>query len=120
MSKSYDFGVESENRAVKYLVKSGYKILARNYRYLKAEIDIIALKENILVVVEVKARSASIFGNPEDAVSSKKIKLLVLAADHFIQTRELNYNVRFDVITYVVEKQKWTQNHIENAFYSFE
>ena len=120
MSKSYDFGVASENRAVKYLMKSGYKILARNYRYLKAEIDIIALKENILVVVEVKARSASIFGNPEEAVSSKKIKLLVLAADHFIQTRELNCDVRFDVITYVVEKQKWTQNHIENAFYSFE
>ncbi len=100
-------------------MKSGYKILARNYRYLKAEIDIIALKENILVVVEVKARSASIFGNPEDAVSSKKIKLLVLAADHFIQTIELNYEVRFDVITYVVEQQ-WTRNHTENAFYSFE
>jgi len=100
-------------------VKREYKTLARNYSHLKVEIDIIALKENILVVVGVKARSDSIFGNPEDAVSSKKIKLLVLAADHFIQTIELNYEVRFDVITYVVEQQ-WTRNHTENAFYSFE
>tara|TARA_B110000444_G_scaffold254981_1_gene288471 strand:+ start:294 stop:458 length:165 start_codon:yes stop_codon:yes gene_type:complete len=53
-------------------------------------IDIIALNKNILVIVEVQVRSGSVFTNPEDTVSSKKIKLLVLATDHFIQTRELN------------------------------
>ena len=57
---------------------------------MKAEIDIIALNKNILVIVEVQVRSGSVFGNPEDPVSPKKKKLLVMASDHFIQTVELN------------------------------
>lgn len=64
MSKSYDFGQEAEKRAADFLEKKGYEILARNYRFLKAEIDLIAHYQNTLVIVEVKARSSSFFGAP--------------------------------------------------------
>ncbi len=119
MSESYTFGQIAEQRAVTYLKKMGYEILEQNYRYRKAEIDIIAKKDTFIIVVEVKARSSSFFGAPESFVNQKKIQLLVLAIDAYIQKNNLDVEVRFDIISYVVEKGIWTRDHIENAFYSF-
>ena len=62
MSESYTFGQIAEQRAVTYLKKTDYDILEQNYRYRIAEIDIIARKDNFIIVVEVKARSSSYFG----------------------------------------------------------
>jgi putative endonuclease len=72
MSESYTFGQIAEQRVVTYLKKTGYDILEQNYRYRKAEIDIIAGKNNFIIVVEVKARSSSYFGAPESFVNRKK------------------------------------------------
>ena len=72
MSESYTFGQNAEQKASAYLKKKGYTILEQNYRYRKAEIDIIATQDDFIVVVEVKARSSSFFGNPESFVSMKK------------------------------------------------
>jgi len=119
MSKSYDFGQAAENRASQYLQQKGYLILARNYRYLKAEIDLIALENNTLIVVEVKARSSSYFGSPASFIGKKKIRLLVQATDHYMQSKNLSYEVRFDILSFVYEKGKWQVEHLKEAFYPF-
>ncbi len=119
MSESYTFGQIAEQRAATYLKKMGYEILEQNYRYRKAEIDIIAKKDSFIIVVEVKARSSFFFGAPESFVNRKKIQLLVLAIDAYIQKNDLDVEVRFDIISYVVENGIWTREHIENAFYLF-
>ena len=119
MSKAYDFGKKAEDLAAAYLIKSGYTVLERNYRYLKAEVDLIAQKEDLLVAVEVKARSDGFVLAPHEAVTKKKIQLLVSAVDHYIQSRDMDVSVRFDLITYVLEKGIWQRDHIEDAFYPF-
>lgn len=117
MSESYDFGLEAETKAVHYLTTNGYEILDRNFRFGKAEVDIIAKYQGFLVIVEVKARTSSYFGLPESFVTPKKIKLLVRAVDHYIQKNRLDLEVRFDIITYLKVKEKWQRDHIKNAFY---
>lgn len=119
MTKAHDLGKKAEKLAASYLQKSGYVLLAKNYRYLKGEVDLIVQKGDTLVAVEVKARTIGFILAPDQAVSSKKIKLVVAAVDHFVQSRELDVEVRFDLITYVFEADRWEQNHIEDAFYPF-
>ena len=119
MSESYTFGQIAEQRAVTYLKKTGYEIVEQNYRYRKAEIDTIARKDNFIIVVEVTARSSSYYGAPVSFVNRTKIQLLVMAIDAYIQKNDLDVEVRFDIISYLVENGKWTREHIENAFYPF-
>ena len=72
MAKHYDLGMKGEEIAARYLAGKGYKILERNWRHGKDELDIIAANGEFLVVIEVKTRSTSFFGKPEDAVTDKK------------------------------------------------
>lgn len=117
MAEHNDFGKESENLAVEFLEKKGYKILVKNYRYLKAEIDIIAEAENQIVIVEVKARSTDTFLSPEEAVNKKKIRLLISAASHFLEENEIDKEARFDIIAILPNEENQFQiKHIENAF----
>ena len=119
MSKSYDFGLEAESKAVQHLKTNGYEILARNYHFGKAEVDIIAREDNFLVIVEVKARTSAYFGLPESFVTRKKIQLLVRAVDHYIQKNQLDLDVRFDIISYLKIDGAWHCEHIKDAFYPF-
>lgn len=119
MSLSNQLGREGEDLAAQYLLKNGYQILERNYRYRKAEIDIIALKEETLAIVEVKSRTSSYFGSPESFVSQIKIKLLVMATDHYVNKNNLFVSVRFDIISILKEKNVANIQHIEYAFYFF-
>ena len=116
MSISYDFGKEAEDFAVNYLIQNGYKILARNYFFRKAEIDIIAQFENEIVIIEVKSRTSNYVAEPESSVNTKKKKLLILAADDFIQKNNFISEVRFDILALLKTQQSWSVNHIENAF----
>lgn len=116
VSTSYDFGKEAENFAAKYLIQKGYKILAQNYFFRKAEIDIIAQKENEIIIVEVKSRTSNYFTEPEFAVNTKKKRLLVFAADDFIQKNNFNSDVRFDILALLKNNESWSIKHIENAF----
>ena len=99
-----------------FLKKKGYEILARNYRFLKAEIDLIAHYQNTLVVVEVKARSSSFFGAPQSFVGKKKRSLLIEAANHFILSRDLDLEVRFDIVSFVKNNSKWKVEHLKMPF----
>lgn len=119
MNDAYAFGQEAEKRAALFYQKQGYTIVAQNFRYRKAEIDLIVRKDNLLVAVEVKARSSIAFGAPYSFISSKKIKLLVMAMDAYIQKRQLDVEVRFDVLSYTLIRGKWQLEQLKDAFYPF-
>ncbi|MFT3918276.1 YraN family protein [Cloacibacterium sp.] len=121
MADHNDFGKLAEELAESFLVEKNYKILVKNYRYLKAEIDIIAQFENQIVVVEVKARATDAFMLPQEAINKKKIRLIVSAANEFLETNNIELETRFDVISVLPnEKGKLEITHIENAFYAFD
>ena len=85
MAYHNELGKEGEALAVAHLESRGYEILERNFRYDRAEIDIIArLKQGEVVVVEVKTRNSSAFGDPQQFVYKSKIRQLVKAADGYL------------------------------------
>ncbi|MFD2588811.1 YraN family protein [Croceitalea marina] len=119
MGKHNEFGKLGEQKAVDFLTKNGYKIKYRNYRYLKAEVDIIAQKEGILAIIEVKSRSSDFLENIAETVNQKKIKLLVSAADFYVSENNLDGDVRFDIITILKKGKRFELEHLEDAFYYF-
>jgi putative endonuclease len=116
MSDSYNFGKIAEQEAVIYLLNKGYTILAKNYFFQKAEIDIIAEIANQICIIEVKARSYNAIQEPFEAVNSKKIKLLLKAADYYIRENNIDLEVRFDIISIIKNNKNIQIEHIENAF----
>lgn len=119
MAKHYELGKKGEQLAVNFLLERNYNILERNYRFDKAEVDIIANKGDVLAVVEVKTRSTLDFGNPQDFVKPKQIKNLVKAVDEYITENNLDVEVRFDIIAIVKVENGFKIEHLENAFYHF-
>lgn len=121
MADHNDLGKKAEDLAAEYLIKNGYKILVRNFRYRKAEIDIISEKDNLIIITEVKARSTDFFILPQEAVTKGKIKSIVMAANHFMEEFNKNQEVRFDIISVLPdEKGKLTIEHIPDAFEAFD
>lgn len=121
MADHNDFGKIAEDLAADYLQKDGYKILVRNFRFQKAEIDIIAEKNNKIIVVEVKARSTDAFMLPQEAVTRTKIKLIVSAVNHYLEEFNRDNEVRFDIITVLPdEKRKLVIDHIPDAFQAWD
>ena len=108
-----------EQLAVDYLSRNGCTILERNFTYQKAEIDIIAQKDDTILVIEVKTRNSAFFGDPQDFVSQGKIKLLVKAANEYIISNNIQMEVRFDIIAVLKNKNIEQLEHFENAFYHF-
>lgn len=119
MAEHNDLGKFGEEQAVDFLQKNGYEILETNWTFQKAEIDIIAQKENILAIVEVKTRSSIEFGLPQDFVKPKKIQLLVKAVNEYVISNDLDVEVRFDIIAIYKEGKEYKIEHIEEAFYYF-
>lgn len=121
MTDHNELGKQAEDLAADYLIKNGYRILVRNFRYQKAEIDIISEKDNVIIVTEVKARSTDFFILPQEAVTKGKIKLIVTAANHFMEKFNRDQEVRFDIIS-VLPDQKGNLEieHIPDAFQAFD
>lgn len=119
MAQHNETGKYGEDLTVEYLQKKGYTILETNYRFQKAEIDIIAQKDNTLVVVEVKTRSSKDFGLPQEFVKPKQIKQLVKAIDNYIVENDLDYDLRFDIAAILIDQKTPTIDYIEDAFYIF-
>lgn len=121
MADHNELGKKAEDLAAEYLVKNGYTILVRNFRFKKNEIDIIAEKDNKIVVVEVKARSTDFFILPQEAVTKSKIKVIVLAANHFMEEFNKNQEVRFDIISVLPDPDGRLEiEHIQDAFEAFD
>lgn len=117
MTHQQDLGNWGEDLAAEYLRKQGYKIVERNWRYGKEEIDIIAQKGEELVIVEVKTRHSSQFGDPQDFVTNRQQRHLINAADAFVQEFDLDVEVRFDVIAITTDDVPPKLTHIDEAFY---
>ena len=119
MAKHNALGKKGEEIALDFLSKKGYDILEKNYRYQKHEVDIIARKKDILVVVEVKTRSTTEFGNPQDFVKPKQIQSLVTVINHYIEDHDLDVEVRFDIIAIIENNSGTSIEHLADAFYHF-
>ena len=105
--------------AVEFLRKAGYAIRETNWTFQKAEVDIIAQKDNTLAIIEVKTRSSLDFGLPQDFVKPKKIQLLVKAVNEYVITNDLDVEVRFDIIAVHKEGKSFAMEHLVDAFYHF-
>ena len=117
MAAHNNLGIFGENAAVEYLKKEGYTIRHRNWRKNHLELDIVAYKDEELVVVEVKTRTNTDYVQPQDAVNWQKIRRLVIASDAYIKHFCIDSPVRFDIITVVGEPTCFKVEHIVNAFY---
>ncbi len=112
-----ELGEKGEEIALNFLLKKKYIIKEQNWRYNKKEIDIIALKNDILIVVEVKTRSSDEFEKPQDAVTKKKQRFIIQATNAYIEKHGLYNEVQFDIISIIIRDNKQVIEHIEDAFY---
>jgi len=119
MAEHNELGKHGEELAVAYLQENGYEVLARNWTFRKAEIDIIARKGDIVAIIEVKTRSSIDFGLPQEFVKKDKIQHLVRAADKYIIENGMDVEVRFDIIAIQKEDKDFKIEHLEDAFYHF-
>ncbi|WP_210489605.1 YraN family protein [Rufibacter aurantiacus] len=117
MAHNTNLGKLGEQAAEAHLTALGYQVVERNYRYKRAEVDLILVKEKTLVLVEVKTRSTHQYGFPEEAVSSRKEAMLQLAADYYIEQHQWPHDVRFDVVSILWRKGQPEILHIEDAFH---
>ncbi len=118
MSRASNLGHLGEEIAVKYLQDKGYHIRHCNWGLHKGyELDIVAMHNGDIVVVEVKTRSSDIFKRPEEAVNAQKVKRICMATHRYLRYFNLLVNVRFDIIAIVYHSaENYEINHIENAF----
>ena len=117
MAKHNDLGKIGEDAAVEFLKKNGHEILARNYRFGRAEVDIVSKHGKFIVFTEVKTRSTSAFGNPEEFVDKKKRLQMKRAAGEFMHQQKLDAEIRFDIISVSNEKEELKVFHISDAFF---
>lgn len=92
-------GQSGEQLAATYFEERGYEILHRNWRHRHFEIDIIAHKNNMLHIIEVKFRSTIKYGFPEQSISRKKIKNLVDASEEFLFRNPEWKRIQFDILS---------------------
>ena len=119
MATHNDLGHLGESLVVGFLLENNYVILERNWRFQKAEIDIIAKKEGQIIIVEVKTRNSNFFGDPQSFVSPEKIKLLVKAANQYLVSNNIPLEVRFDILAIIKNKSTQEITHFKDAFYYF-
>ncbi len=117
MAKSHETGERGEAIAAAYLAGKGLDILETNWYSNHQEADIIARTDDLLVIAEVKTRTTDYFGNPEDFVSRQKQRRLVKTANHYLSMNGLDLEVRFDIISIVMQSPRPKLKHIEGAFY---
>ncbi len=118
MAIQQDIGKLGEELAKAFLEKKGYQILALNWRFSKAEIDIIAQDGDDLVFVEVKTRSSEHFGPPAAFVSPKKEELMAQAASIYMEENYYEGEIRFDIIGILLkDKDHPIIRHYVDAFF---
>lgn len=119
MATHNELGKLGEKLATEHLVAKGYRILANNYIFQKAEVDIIAQKDDLIICVEVKTRNSDFFGDPQSFVTPAKIKQLVKAMNNYLEENEITLETRFDIIAVLKNNTIEVVNHYEDAFYFF-
>ena len=113
-----ELGKEGEEEAIRYLKKQGYRILHRNWRSGRKELDIIAEFQGELIIIEVRTRRDIHFGQPEESINERKIRRIVASADAYIRKYRIDLPVRFDIISLTGIASPLKITHIQHAFYS--
>ncbi|HHT9136552.1 MAG TPA: YraN family protein [Candidatus Wunengus sp. YC60] len=114
-----DVGTRGEQLAVKFLKKSGFKILQRNYRCKVGEIDIVCYDHGTIAFVEVKTRHTDSYGPPELSVTEAKKRQIVKVASHYVAEKKIEgIDFRFDVVSifYSPMKKQPEITLFKNAF----
>ncbi len=118
MTDKQEIGRRGEELAIRFLEEEQYEILETNWRFSRAEIDIIARKNEVLVFVEVKTRSSDTFGNPELAVTRHKEKQIADAAAAYMRSINHEWEIRFDIIALIIHnEQEYQLEHFPDAFF---
>lgn len=113
-----EIGNIGEEFAADFLYHQAYDILERNWRFKKAEIDIIAKKGDCLIFIEVKTKSYTYFGEPEEQVSDLKESLIFDAAQRYMEYIGHDWEIRFDIIAIILDGDKKVKkiSHFKDAF----
>ncbi|MCE7063051.1 YraN family protein [Dyadobacter sp. CY343] len=118
MAAHNDTGHWGEAQAAAFLLAKGFEIVEKNYRNRHTEIDLILQKDKMLIFVEVKTRSGTGYGMPEEFVNPAKAKLVMRAAENYIFDKDWHFDVRFDIVSVLILPNGETEiRHIEDAFY---
>ncbi len=116
MAKHLRLGKRAEYLASDYLLSRGYYIRDKNYRSGQSEVDIIAQKHQTLCFIEIKSKHSLQFGEPENQIGMRKIKLYHQAADSFQQEEKWHGEIQFDSISITFFPQAVKIEHFEDAF----
>ena len=117
MAKHNELGQRGEESAADFLAQKGYTILERNWRFGRAELDIVAMDGATLVFAEVKTRSNDVFERPENAVDGKKQRLITRAATAYMQQIGHEWAIRFDILSVILRGSVFYVDHFEDAFF---
>jgi putative endonuclease len=110
-------GAWGEDLALRYLLRRGYRLLERNYRQRRGEIDLIVRDDEVLVFVEVKLRRSKGFGDPLEAVTARKQATIRSLAEQYLAESQPDFEtLRFDVIGILATRSGTHIDHIEDAF----
>ena len=117
MAQHNELGKWGEEVAARMLTEKGYRIIARDWKDNHKDLDIVAVADDCLVIVEVKTRRNKDYMAPEQAVDYRKIKNITLAANNYVKTHRIDLQLRFDIVSIVgSEGGECKIDHIENAF----
>ncbi len=118
MQEHLRIGKYGEGLACLFLKEKGFTIIETNWRFSRAEIDIIARKANLMVFFEVKTRSYTFYGEPEEAVGEKKEQMMFNAAGMYMEQMNLKIPIRFDIIAvHLKGSTNYKITHFEDAFF---
>jgi len=112
-----EVGRKGEELAAEFLRQKSYRILERNWRHSRCEVDIIASNGDGLVIVEVKSRTSDEFGTPEESVDADKRDMLIAAANAYSEQTGADVPLRFDIIAVDLSDKRPEIVHFEDAFY---
>lgn len=109
-------GQTGEQLAVDYLASQGLDILETNWRFGKNEVDIIAANNSEIIFVEVKTRSSDFYGSPESFINKSKQRIIIKAAQIYTTRFNIDKEVRFDVVSVLLNSRQKDVKHFEYAF----
>lgn len=116
MARHNDLGKQGEQIAQHYLAEHGYEIVECDWHIGHNDADIIARKDGLLVFVEVKTRTGDAYGEPEDWVDRKKQRAYIRLANSYVQQHNIDDEVRFDIISIILNQKEYKVTHLIGAF----
>jgi putative endonuclease len=117
MAEHNDLGKTGEDLALQELIAKGYQLIERNYRFGKGEIDLVMKDKNKLVFVEVKTRQTAEIGEPYLAVNIRKQRQIIQIANHYVVSKNIDSDIRFDIVSIIHNSYRTKIEHIDEAFY---